>query len=110
MSKEELKVGDKMSSNGDAIEITQEMLDYYKRCKTTRIIIDTSSLHDFYRSRHDGDYHNEIWDCICDSFAYGRLAGFSFKKEPKNKAEELINEFIEAHPELGSTVWFYFSD
>jgi len=34
MSKEELKVGDKVLSNGDEIEITQEMLDYYKRCKT----------------------------------------------------------------------------
>jgi len=31
---EELKVGDKILSNGDVIEITQEMLDYYKRCKT----------------------------------------------------------------------------
>lgn len=34
MSKEELKVGDKILSNGNVIEITQEMLDYYKRCKT----------------------------------------------------------------------------
>ena len=34
MSKEELKAGDKILSNGDVIEITQEMLDYYKRCKT----------------------------------------------------------------------------
>ena len=34
MSKEELKSGDKILSNGDVIEITQEMLDYYKRCKT----------------------------------------------------------------------------
>ena len=34
MSKEELKVGDKILSNSDVIEITQEMLDYYKRCKT----------------------------------------------------------------------------
>jgi len=32
MSKEELKVGDKILSNGDVVEITQEMLDYYKRC------------------------------------------------------------------------------
>jgi hypothetical protein len=34
MSKEELKVGDKILSNGDVVEITQEMLDYYRRCKT----------------------------------------------------------------------------
>jgi len=34
MSEEELRVGDKIVSNGDVIEITQEMLDYYKRCKT----------------------------------------------------------------------------
>lgn len=33
-SEEELKVGDKILSNGDVIEITQEMLDYFKRCKT----------------------------------------------------------------------------
>ena len=75
-----------------------------------RIIVDTNSLHNFYRSRYDGDFHNEIWDYLCDSFANSRLVGHSFEKEPKNKAEELINEFIETYPELGSTVWFYFSD
>ena len=34
MSNGELKIGDKILSNGDVIEITQEMLDYYKKCKT----------------------------------------------------------------------------
>jgi len=34
MSNGELKIGDKILSNGDVIEITQEMLDYSKRCKT----------------------------------------------------------------------------
>jgi len=44
MSKEELKVGDKVLSNGDEIEITQEMLDYYKRCKTIFGITDYVKL------------------------------------------------------------------
>jgi len=44
MNKEELKVGDKVLSNGDEIEITQEMLDYYKRCKTIFGITDYVKL------------------------------------------------------------------
>ena len=44
MSKEELKVGDIVLSNGDEIEITQEMLDYYKRCKTIFGITDYVKL------------------------------------------------------------------
>ena len=42
--KEEIKVGDKVLSNGDEIEITQEMLDYYKRCKTIFGITDYVKL------------------------------------------------------------------
>lgn len=44
MSKEELKVGDKILSNGDVVEITQEMLDYYRRCKTLFGITDYIKL------------------------------------------------------------------
>lgn len=75
-----------------------------------KTMIDVNSLHSFYKSRYDGNYHNEIWDYICDYFVSGRLCIFSVTENPKNKAEELINEFLEAYPELGDSVRFYFSD
>ena len=60
MSKEELKIGDKILSNGDVIEITQEMLDYYKRCKTIFGMTNYVKLNKDKTMRQDVDLRSEL--------------------------------------------------
>lgn len=93
-----------MSALTELIQESLPQLDF-------KIVVDTNSLHEFYNSRYpNGNYYKDIWDDISECFGDSKLQHFSFYENPEYEFEKLINEFIEAYPELDGSVYFYFSD
>jgi len=90
---------DKLKASGIKPYIMVDTCDFIKYC---------IAIHGY----NNESFHKEIWDkFMCDDFLDGKpYKHYNFMNEPKNKKEELVNQFLTDFPEFNNNIYFIFTN